>query len=387
MSGHQAMFRAPSGAVRAARVLAAVGAVTAVAGMFLDPDRLWTDWLLVAMCLLGVALGGLFFLALQDVTGARWSAAIRRVPEAMAATMPIVVAVVLIGVVARPSLYPWTRMTLGAEEGAFRQAWLTWPFFVVRALAYAGAWIVCALAILRGTHGREARDRRAPPAVAPAAVFLVLFAVTFSLASFDWVMSREPLWSSTIFAVYNFAGLFLSGLAVLIILVVWLEAAGPLQGIVRDEHLHDLGKLLFAFSTFWMYIWFSQYMLIWYANIPEEAAYFVARTRQAWQPLFLLDVALNWGIPFVVLLRRDTKRNRATLVKVAAVLLAGRWLDVYLMLLPPVLGPQPSAGVLEVGLTAGAVGLLLLALFHALGRAPLVPRGDPFLAQSLHYHQ
>ena len=137
--------------------------------------------------------------------------------------------------------------------------------------------------------------------------------MTFTLASVDWVMSLEPLWYSTIFGVYNFAGLFLSGLAAIILVALWLERTGPLQNVLNDEHLHDLGKLLFAFSIFWMYIWFSQYMLIWYTNIPEETSYFVRRVHGLWFALFLANVVLNWLVPFVVLLRRDAKRQRTTL--------------------------------------------------------------------------
>jgi hypothetical protein len=375
-------FHAPPRMIRTVRVLLAFGIVVAAVGAVLDPDRLWTDWLMAGYCLVGVGLGGLFFAALQEVCGATWSVAFRRVPEAMAATLPAALAVVLVGLVARPSLYPWTKMTIGAADGGFRQLWLTWPFFIARAVVYAGIWLACARVLL----GRARREHTGAGSALSAFV-IVVFAITFSLASIDWIMSREPRWSSTIFAAYNFAGLFLSALAVIVILVVWLEAAGPLRNVLTDDHLHDLGKLLFAFSTFWMYIWFSQYMLIWYANVPEEAAYFVARSRQAWQPLLLLDVALNWGAPFLVLLRRDTKRQRATLVEVAVILLLGRWLDVYLMLLPPVLGPQPSLGVLEIGMTAGAIGLLGVVLVRALGRVPLLPVDDPRLADSLHYHQ
>ncbi len=381
-------YRAPAAAERAARVLMAVGVVTAVAGLFLEPDRMWSNWLLVSYYVLGIGLAGLFFVALQYVSGATWSIALRRVPEAMAATLPGAVVLIAIVLIARPSLYPWTRMTIGAEAGAFRQTWLTWPFFLVRAATYLAIWVACGRAILRTSRRQDEEGTLACTRtnIRLSAVFLVLFAVTFSLATFDWVMSREPNWYSTIFGVYNFAGLFLGGLAVLVVLVVWLERAGPLRHVIRDDHLHDVGKLMFAFSTFWMYIWFSQYMLIWYANIPEESIYFVERVRHAWQPLFFLNVVLNWAVPFVVLLRRDLKRQRATLVKVAVVLLVGRWVDLYQMILPPVVGSSPRAGFPEFGLTAGAAGLFLFMLFRALRRAPLVPIGDPQLAESLHYH-
>ena len=153
---------------------------------------------------------------------------------------------------------------------AFKLAWLSRPFFLARAAAYALIWIVFALAIRRASRRQDVDgDRRWTRAnVRLSAAFLMVFGVTFTLASVDWVMSLEPMWYSTIFGVYNFAGLFLSGLAAIILVALWLERAGPLRNVLTGDHLHDLGKLLFAFSMFWMYIWFSQYMLIWYTNIP-----------------------------------------------------------------------------------------------------------------------
>src|SRR5262249_54514930 len=160
----------------------------------------------------------------------------------------------------------------------------------------------------------------------------------FWLASFDWVMSLEPHWASTIFGIYNFAGMFSSGIALMVLLVLSLCQTGPLRDFVNEEHLHDLGKLLFAFSTFWMYIWFSQYMLIWYADIGEESVYYVHRLHNAWAPLFLLNIILNWVAPFAALLSRGAKRSPRALGRVAAVVLAGRTLDVYLMIGPPLYG-------------------------------------------------
>jgi hypothetical protein len=389
MTPGEPAFVPPSAGQRAARVLMLIGLATGIGGLWLNPDRMWAGWLMVGYYLVGIGLGGLFFVALEFASGASWSVAFRRVPEAMAATLPVTVFTIALVLAVRPSLYPWTLVAVGSEGGAFRQMWLTWPFFLGRSTVYLVVWVLFALAILRTSRRQDTRGgiglRRSNVRLSVA--FIAVFGLTFSLASFDWVMSREPHFYSTVFAVYNFAGLFLSGVAVVILLVVWLRATGPLRDIVRDEHLHDLGKLLFAFATFWMYIWFTQYMLIWYANIPEEAVYFVDRTRDGWQPLFLLNVALNWAVPFVVLMRRDTKRQGATLVGVALVVLVGRWVDLYLMILPPVLGSAPSAGVLELGLTAGGLGLFLSALFRALRQAPLVPIGDPLLTESLHYHQ
>jgi hypothetical protein len=205
------------------------------------------------------------------------------------------------------------------------------------------------------------------------------------VAAFDWVMSLEPGWYSTIFGVYHFSGLFLAALAMVALVSIWLEHSGPLRGVLHESHLHDLGKLLFAFSTFWAYIWFSQFMLIWFANIPEETTYFILRTHGAWYALFVANVVLNWLVPFAVLMRRDAKRNRRVLAVVSVVVLVGRWLDLYLMILPPVLGDRPRFGASEAGLLAAGAGVFGLALARALRAAPPVALDDPDLAASLQY--
>jgi len=266
--------------------------------------------------------------------------------------------------------------------------WLSLPFFRIRAVIYLVGWLGFSWATLRISRQQDAdgdpvHTRRS---TALAAVFLVFFGITFWLASFDWIMSLEPEWYSTIFGFYNFAGAFLSGLAVLTLLLIWLQRSSPLKDVIREPHLHDLGKLLFAFSTFWAYLWFSQYMLIWYANLPEETVYYVRRLHGLWQPLFVLNLFLNWVVPFFALLPRMNKQRVGILVRVSVVLLAGRWLDLYLMIVPPLSGGKPRIGIWEIGLAAGLVGGFGLSVLAALRRAPLVPIGDPHLAESMHYH-
>jgi hypothetical protein len=365
--------------------LAVMGAVVAGAGAAMAPERMWASWLLVAYYALGLGLAGLCFVAILYTSGATWSTEIRRVPEALAGTLPIAAVLLAVVFVARPQLYPWTIASgSGAALSpalAFKLAWLNRPFFLFRAAAYSLIWIVFAVAIRRASRRQDddGDPRWTRANVRLSAAFLMVFGVTFTLASIDWVMSLEQLWYSTIFGVYNFAGLFLSGLAAIVVVALWLERAGPLRSVLTVEHLHDLGKLLFAFSVFWMYIWFSQYMLIWYTNIPEETSYFVRRVHGGWFVLFLANVVLNWLVPFVVLLRRDAKRRRQTLGLVAATVLVGRWVDVYLLIFPAVLGETPRIGLWELGLTAGGLGGFGLALVWALRSAPAVPLGDPDL--------
>jgi hypothetical protein len=373
--------------------LTVAGAIAAIVGAPAAPDRLWASWLLVSYYIIGVGLAGLCFVAIHYTTGASWSVAVRRVAEALAATLLLGLVLLAILFAARPQLYPWMNTSsLGSPADtalAFKRFWLSRSFFLDRAAVYAVIWILFSLAIRRCSRRQDidGDPRWTRANIRLSAAFLVVFGVTFTLASVDWVMSLEPLWYSTIFGVYNFAGLFESGLAALILAALWLEWRGPLRHVLNEKHLHDLGSLLFAFCIFWAYIWFSQYMLIWYTNIPEETAYFLRRSHGGWFALFLANLALNWLAPFVLLLRRDAKRSRRTLGLVAAVVLVGRWLDLYLMIFPSVVGEAPRIGAWEIGLTAGGIGSFGLALVWILRGAPAVPIADPQLAESLHYEQ
>jgi Ni/Fe-hydrogenase subunit HybB-like protein len=199
-------------------------------------------------------------------------------------------------------------------------------------------------------------------------------------------MSLEPLWFSTMYGVYNFAGVLSGGVACTIVVAVWLRNRGTLRGIISDDHLHDLGKLLMGFTTFWAYIWFSEYMLIWYANIPEETEHFIRRTHNLWMPLFYLNVGLNWLIPFLALLPRASKRDGSFLVKIAMIVLIGRVLDMYLLIIPTVSPSTPFAGLAPVGVTLGAIGVSIWFLGRSLGESALVPLKDPYLDESLHHH-
>jgi hypothetical protein len=371
--------------LRFLRVVALVGAATVLVGLFFAPVRAWTSLFMAGYLLTGFGLAGIVFVAVQYACGAGWSTAFRRVPEAMSMILPVGGALLVFVFLAHPSTYPWTSHP---RHPGFQEFWLRWPFFLARAAVSMAAWIAFSFAIVRRSRRQDA-DRSITHThgnVRLSVVFLIVFAVTFWLASFDWIMSLEPNWASTIFGIYNFVGVFSSGLALLILLVLSLRRSGPLRDFVTEEHLHDLGKLLFAFCTFWMYIWFSQYMLVWYADISEETTYYVARLHGAWAPLFLLNMILNWAVPFAALLPRGTKRSPRALGRVAAVVLTGRVLDVYLLIAPPLTGPRPVVGVWEIGSLAGAAGVLLLAFYRGIRAAAPVPVNDPYLQESLHYH-
>jgi hypothetical protein len=388
MTSSEFRFHAPDRLLSKLRLIGlAAGAVT-VTGLVIAPDRTWTSILLASYYLVALGLAGAVFVALQYVSGASWSVALRRIPEAMTLAIPIGGVGILATLFFHPEIYPWTSPEIRAELPAFRHFWLGLGFVRIRAVAYLVIWICLALALLRSSRKQDSdglfshtRDN-----VRLSAIFLVVFAITFWLASVDWIMSLEPEWASTIFGMYNFAGLFVSGLSTIALLMIWLQNRKPLNGVITRHHLHDCGKLIFAFSTFWMYLWFSQYMLIWYANIPEETGYYVQRLHGLWQPLFLLNLALNWVVPFFALMPKSNKQRPGFLGRVALGVLIGRWLDIYLMIVPSITGAQPRIGVWEVGCAAFAFALFAMSFFAAFGRVAAVPLRDPYLAESTQYH-
>jgi hypothetical protein len=303
----------------------------------------------------------------------------------MAFLLPIAALALGVVLVARPSLFPWTSEATGepGTANSLRHAWLHWPFFLGRAAFYLACWLVLGFALV-ATSRRQDRDgdpARTRSNVRLSAVFLVIFALTFWLASQDWLMSLDGEWSSTIFAVYQFGGLFLGGLAGIAFLAACLSWMGPLRKVFEGSRVHDLGKLLFGFSSFWMYLWFCQYMLTWYVNNPEEAVWYTRRLRGGWTSLFVLNIVLNWAIPFVVLLPRATKQRVGVLAVISLVILAGRWLDLYMQVIPRAGDPPLAGAPWEISLAAGATGLFVLVSFVALGRAAVIPVRDPLLAE------
>jgi hypothetical protein len=366
--------------------LAVVAGAALSSGLYQDPDRAGRDLLIVGYYLLTLGLGAMVFVALEYVTGAGWGIAIRRVPEAMAAIIPIGSLAIGLFLLGWPSIYPWAQASAeaGTARTPFTETWFRYPFFLARSFIYLASWLLFAYALVRtsrrqDTDGALAHTRAN---VRISAAFLAVFAITFWLAGHDWLMSLEPERSSTIFAVYQFAGLLESALAAIILLTALMRWFGPFRGVVTAEHAHDFGKLLFGLSTFWMYLWFCQYMLSWYVNNPEEVSYFTRRLEGGWGPFFIWNIVLNWAIPFVILLSKATKRRLGVLAIVSLVVLAGRGLDLYLEIFPAA-SAQPAFGLAEAGLLLGAAGLFSLVFILAFRKAAVIPIRDPFLSESL----
>ncbi len=375
---------------RRLHLLALVSGMALALGLLFDPLQVWSNLLVGAYFLLTLGLGGAVFVALTYVAGAGWSVAFRRVPEAMARLIPLAGIALLIVLAARTSGYGWRPHGEG-DVGTFwfKQLWLTPSFWLARAVAYIVVWSLLSRWLIARPRQLDANGgaRLLASSVRISALFLAVYAVTISLASADWMMALEPMWFSTMWGVYNFAGMIQAALAAVVVLGLLLRRpGGPLCGVFSDEHLHDLGKLLLGFSCFWMYIWFSQYMLIWYTNMPEETSYFITRTQGPWGAIVVMCILLNWAIPFFVLLPRPAKRSAGVMMKVAVVVLIGRYLDLYLMVFPSTLGETPLFGVWEVASIGLAIATGSMLLRWSFVQAPAIPTGDPLLDESLHYH-
>jgi len=369
--------------------LALLGGVLLTLGWPLSPQRAVGNVLIGALYLLGMGLGAAMFLAMDNLIEGGWPAIFRRIPEAMSRLIePAILGIVLV-VLAAPMIYPWVHEPpSGPMTTALKTTWLSLPFFALRAVIYFVIWISLSRALVRETRAQDLDGLvlHTQRNLNRSALLLVLYAVTIWLSGVDWVMSLKPEWFSTMTGVYQFAGLFLSGLAAMTLFVVWMGTAGPLRGVLKADHYHDLGKLLLAFACFWFYIWYSQYLIIWYANMPEETSWYLPQMEGSWGSLFLLNLALNWAIPFFALLPGQAKRNPKVLAWVASTILLGRFVDLYLMIGRPVYQGGAVISFMELGTLLAIVGIAGLVVLRALSHAPLVPLHDPYMGESLHHH-
>ncbi len=309
----------------------------ALAGALVAPNDVWPQLLLSGFFLIGIGLAGGFLVAVHDTSNGRWLGPVRSACYSFTRLVLPGSLVVLFAIMFGGSyLYPAFHEHLGGFKGL----WLERTFFTVRAVVYVAVWLA-SIRMLRRRRG--------------AAAFIVIFSITVWLASVDWIMSLEPHWASTIFGVYHFAGLFTAGLAAIAIVTVHRSRS---DHSITADHIHDVTTMLFAFSTFWMYIWFSQGMLIWYGNLSEETGYYATRAYGNWGVLFWATVVLMWGLPFFVLLSERTKRNRTIVPRIAVAVLIGHWLDLYVSIVPAhAREPQLTGWDLAIALgTFAAVG-------------------------------
>jgi hypothetical protein len=379
-------------APRVLRTAVPTGVVALVVGfvaslIWYDLTRLTAAYLVSFCYFLSLSLGALFFVALQHVARAGWSVVVRRLAEMLSANvgvMAVLAVPVLLGVTA---LYGWTHEATGPEADLLRGkfAYLNVPFFVARLVIYFAVWIGLARYFYRRSLSQDETGQAGLTLTMSrmAGLAIVLYALTVTFASFDLIMSLTPAWYSTIFGVYFFSGGMVACMAGLCLLAMCLQAAGRLGRAITREHYHDLGKLLFGFVFFWGYIAFSQYLLIWYGNIPEETQWYLTRQSGPWLWVSLALLFGNFFIPFLGLLPRSVKRRKLSLAFWSVWLLIMHWIDVYWLVTPTHSPDRLPFGLPEIGCLVGLGALFLAGLVRVAGQNPLVPTGDPRLGESL----
>jgi len=376
-------------AVKWLRLIIVAAGLTFLAGLFTAPQRAWGSYLVGAYMTLGFGLAGAIFVSAHYLSGAGWGVVIRRIPENMASLIPVGGLLMVGSLLGIRQLYPWTHLEIVAESPvlAGKIAYLNIPFFILRMGFFLVVWSLLARAINRHSLVQD-HDKALEHTIINrklSAIFLLILGPTFTLAAVDWILSLQPEFYSTIFAIYLLCGLALSGTAAITLIAIFLRRLNYLPQL-RDDHLHDLGKLMLTFSTLWAYMWLSQYLMIWYANIPEEIVFYLSRTEGIWGPLWLINLVLNWGIPFILLLPRWSKRREKVLLIACVVVLLGQWLDVSHLVMP-VLQDRPVIGLIEIIVPLGGLALFTLLLLNRFSVATIIPVGDPFLQESMDHHQ
>ena len=374
--------------------LISIGAVSFLFGLHSDPQRTWANYLIVNYYFLSLAMGGAFFFVIQNISQSGWSSAFKRVPEAMMAYIPFAAAFFLLIYFGMHSLYHWSHEEAVAADQVLqhKSVFLNIPFFFVRMIISFTLWIFFAL-VLRNISLREDKTNPADQAGILALfrkselyskIFIFILAFTFSLSAFDWIMSIDADWISTIFALKNMVAAFLHGVSVLTLIVFILYKMGYFP-FLNKYHLHDFSRYIFIFSILWGYFWFAQFMIIWYGNIPEETVYYYMRWHQGWKVLFFLEIGLNWTIPFLVLLPVKTSRNMTVITMVIVFLIIGQYIDLFCQIIPGTTGLL-RYGWIEAGLFLGYAGLFALVVATALSKAKIIPSNHPYLEESKNHH-
>lgn len=274
------------------------------------------------------------------------------------------------------------------KEVAGKSSYLNRGFWTFRSLLYLFLWVLIAYKLRTFSKKEDKLGTVAwyMKSKVWSAIFLVIWAVSGSMMAWDWLMSLEPRWSSTMFGWYNFISLWVTSLSATVLILIYLKRRGYMPQL-NENHLHDVGKLIFGFSIFWTYLWFSQFMLIWYGNLPEETSWMLERARTSYGVLFYTNLFVNFLFPFLVLMRRDAKRNMLVLGIVATGLLIGHWIDLFVEIMPATVGSSWHIGLVEIGMFLGFAGMFLMFVFRELSKASLIPQRHPMYMESVDHHQ
>ena len=355
-------------------------------------NRPWSAVYIACFFFFIIALGVLAFYALQFASQAGWSPVLFRVMEGITAYI-IPGGIIMLALVAISSfnlnhLFVWADPEVVADDKLLlgKSGWLNKWGVVIRGAIFLAGWIAYRQVSLKFSRKQDkATDNKwFKKSFKYAAGFLVFFIYTESVMSWDWIMSFDPHWFSTLFGWYVFAGMIVCAITVISLVTMYLKSKGHLE-YVNDSHIHDLAKFMFGFSIFWTYLWFSQFMLIWYANIPEEVTYFITRIED-YKILFFGMVVMNFVFPILILMNSDYKRVNLFVIMAGLILLIGHYIDIFVMVMPATVGTSWFIGLPEIGAMLFFLGLFIYVVFSALTKAPLLAKNNPFIEESKHFH-
>jgi hypothetical protein len=355
-------------------------------------NKPWAAFYVAAFFFFMISLGVLAFYAIQRAAQAGWSPVLYRVMEGITAYMLpggiVIIVILALSGMHLNHLFIWMDPEVVAHDEliAGKTGYLNVPFFLVRAVLFLLGWTTYRYFSRKFSLAQDQSDNISnhKKNFRISAAFLVFFIYSESVMSWDWIMSIDPHWFSTLFGWYVFASMIVSGVTTIALITIYLKSKGYLE-FVNDSHIHDLGKFMFGFSVFWTYLWFSQFMLIWYSNIPEEVTYFMTRIEDYNLPFFGM-VVMNFIFPLLILMNSDYKRINYFIVMTGIVVILGHYMDVYNMIMPSAVGDQWFIGVAEIGGFLFFLGLFIFIVFSELTKAPLFAKGDPFMGESERFH-
>ena len=355
-------------------------------------NKPWAALYVAAFFFFMISLGVLAFYGIQRAAQAGWSPVLFRVMEGITGyLLPggiIVIVILALSGMHFNHLFIWMDPEVVAHDKliAGKTGFLNLPFFLARAIFFLSGWSLYRYFSRKFSLAQdEATDiSNHKKNFRISAAFLVFYIVTESIMSWDWIMSIDPHWFSTLFGWYVFASMFVSGITTIALVTIYLKSKGYLE-FVNDSHIHDLGKFMFGVSVFWTYLWFSQFMLIWYSNIPEEVTYFITSIEDYNLPFFGM-VVMNFVFPLLILMNSDYKRINYFIVMAGIVIILGHYMDVFNMIMPSAVGDQWFIGAAEIGGFLFFLGLFIFVVFKELTKAPLLAKGDPYMGESERFH-
>ena len=408
MASNKEQFEVPAKSKSWAYALIGIGVLALILGFLTKTDTeehkavFWATLMYNSIFFTLITNASMFFICATTLAMGGWQIVFRRVPEAISTLVPIfgtITFVILMYVVLGGhyhEIYHWLDKDAVAKDEILtgKSGFLNPTFFVIWSTLAIGLWILLGWRMRKlsseaddaALRGEEAGQSYIWRNTVSASLFIVWFALTVgSTIPWLWLMSLDAHWYSTMYSWYTFASTFVSGMSLVALWVIYLKNKGYLE-YTNEEHLHDIGKFMFAFSVFWTYLWFSQYMLIWYGNIPEETVYFKHRVQGPYKGLFFLNIIINFICPLLILMKRSAKRNYTLVTFMSVLIIFGHWIDFYQMVLGSVSKEHVTLGWFDFGIASLFVGLIILFVGKALAKKPLVPKYHPFLKESIIHH-